>query len=215
MNIAIVDDQATDLEAAEAHLRQYIRVNHASFVSETKIETYSCAEDLLNFFLPGKYDLLILDIYMGSMNGMDAAQAIRERDTEVNIVFLTSSKDFLLDGYRVFASGYFIKPLADHGAEFARTFEHLFAKVLNRRRELVVYDNGIEITVPYRSICYVDINNLHQLAIHLPDQIISTTTPYSECQNQLTAEVRFLECYHRIIVNMDFVKSMTRDSWSI
>ena len=47
------------------------------------------------------FDLIILDIFMREMNGIQVAHAIRESDLECNIIFLTSSDAFMLDGYSV------------------------------------------------------------------------------------------------------------------
>ena len=122
MKIAIVDDQRDELTAAETYLREYLRENFSEDEPDIQIDTFTCARDLLKIFKPGMYRLIILDIVMPEINGMQAAQVIRARgDNEANIVFLTGSDDYVLNGYRVFAVGYFMKPITNHAAEFAKT----------------------------------------------------------------------------------------------
>lgn len=57
------------------------------------------------------FDLIILDIYMDGMSGMEIAHKIRQREMETPIVFLTASPDFALESYDVNAFGYLLKPI--------------------------------------------------------------------------------------------------------
>ena len=214
MKIAIVDDERDELIAAETYLRKYLRDNWAEDEPNIEIETFPCAKDLLKIFKPDMYQLIILDIRMPEINGMQAAQIIRARgDNNVNIVFLTSSDDYILSGYRVFAVGYFMKPITNHADEFAKTFEHIFPKFCNKNPELAIKFDGAEILIPYRDIFYVDIEDGHRLCVHLGDKKFVTTNNYTEIWDILSQDERFIECYHRIILNMDYVKLMKEDDF--
>lgn len=213
MNIAVVDDEQIELEAAENYLKNYLRTNWAEL--DFNIQTFSSAEDFLQAFKPGLFQLVILDISMPEISGMQVAQVIRARgDDDANIVFLTGNDDFILNGYRVFAIGYFIKPITNHSEDFAKTFEHIFRKVREKTSELILNIEGTEIPVQLRNILYVDIDYRHRLCVYLADgKKFVTSNNYSELQPILLADERFLECYHRIIVNMDYIKSMEPDDF--
>ena len=214
MNIAIVDDDKYELAAAETYLRQYLRDNWAEDEPNIKINTFSCAKDFLKIFKPGIYQLVILDIRMPEINGMQTAQIIRARgDNDVNIVFLTGSDDFVLNGYRVFAVGYFMKPITNHADEFARTFKHIFPKFCKKNPELVLNYETKEISVPYKDIFYVDIEDNHRICVHLADKNLIVSNNYSDIWDILSQDERFIECYHRIILNMDYVKLMKEDDF--
>ena len=152
---------------------------------------------------------------MPEINGFQAAQIIRTRgDDDVNIVFLTNNDDFILNGYRVFAVGYFLKPICDHEEDFARTFEHIFHEINKKNPELALTVEAREVLVSFRNILYVDIDYRHRLCVYLADgKKFVTSNSYSELQPALLADERFLECYHRIIVNMDYIKSMESDDF--
>ena len=213
MNIAIVDDEKIELEAAENYLRNYLTENWSelNFV----IQIFSSAEDFLNAFKPGLFRLVILDIRMPEIDGLQLAQIIRARgDDDANIVFLTGSDDFVLNGYRVFAVGYFVKPITNHAEDFAKTFEHVFRTIREKNPEIILNVAGAEVPVPLRNIFYVDIDYRHRLCVYLADgKKFVTANNYSEVQPALLADERFLECYHRIIVNMDYIKSMEPDDF--
>ena len=214
MKIAIVDDERDELISAETYLRQYLRENWAEDEPNIQIETFSCAKDLLKIFKPGMYQLVILDIRMPEINGMQTAQIIRARgDNEVNIVFLTSSDDYILNGYRVFAVGYFMKPITNRADEFAKTFKHIFPKFCKKNPELVLNVDGNEVLIPYGNIFYVDIEDGHRLCVHLADRKILTMNSYADIWEILSQDERFLESYHRIILNMDYVKLMKEDDF--
>ena len=213
MNIAIVDDEKIELKAAESYLKNFIQEKWSEL--SFNIQTFSSAKEFLDNFKVGLFQLILLDIMMPEINGLQTAQIIRTRgDEDVNIVFLTANDDFILNGYRVFAVGYFIKPISDHADDFERTFEHIFPKILKKNLEIILTVENAKISVPLRNILYVDIDYRHRLCVYLADgKKFVTANNYSEIQPVLLADERFLECYHRIIVNMDYIKSMEPDDF--
>ena len=208
LKIALVDDSVDDLLSAKNYLIDYISNKHSEIAKEIHIDTFSCAEDLLKTFKPNKYMLIVLDIFMINLNGFKASQIIRMRDKNCKIIFLTSSDEFILDGYSVFASGYFIKPIESNQQKFAETFEYIFPNLIENIQNLNIKIKGEELSIPYKNIYFVDINHNHYLRINLRDQEFITNFSYSNCQSQLLKDKRFLECHYRIIVNMDYIESM-------
>ena len=211
VKIAVADDQLAARQAAEKQIREYLSANHPQVVEDLEISSFESAEELLKSYYQGKYDLLILDIYMADMTGMEAAEVIRLSDESVPIVFLTTSTDHLLDGYRVFAAGYLLKPLAEHVPEFSRTMKHIFPELLQKQKSINFLVKGEEMSILLKKIKYVDIDHQHKLCVHLSDVTLRTTMTYVDCQAVLLAEKNFLECHHRIIINMDYVQKMEKD----
>ena len=80
---------------------------------EHRITSFSSAEKLENALLAGEeFSLLCLDILMGGKSGMKLAQELRQRDEKTSILFITSSTEFLKDGYSVRPIQYLLKPEA-------------------------------------------------------------------------------------------------------
>ena len=215
MNIAIVDDDRIELFAAKNYLYDFITKNWSEI--NFTIQTFSSADDFLKVFKPGIFQLVILDIMMPEIDGLQTAQIIRARgDDVVNIVFLTNNDNFILNGYRVFAVGYFLKPISKHADEFIKTFNHIFPKICQKNPEISVLVNGVKFSIFTRNILYVDIDYRHRVCIYLADgKKFVTSNSYSEIFETLTDDERFLECYHRIIVNMDYIKSMEPDDFTL
>lgn len=214
MEIAIVDDDPSDLFMAKTYLKKFIHENYPDEETAITIKTFSKAKDMILSFTPGQYAVMLLDIRMNEITGMQAARIVRGRgDDNVKIIFLTSSDDYLLDGYRVFASGYIMKPLREHVAEFETTFSFVFSQIFVKQKEFLITVNHVEVSVPYKIISYIDIDEHHKLCIHLADKKLVTTMTYLSCYEILSEDDRFLECYHRIIVNMDHIKTMANEDF--
>ena len=74
MDIAIIDDDATDRQKAASLLQDYIRKNHDKLLPSLRLTFFDSAEALLDGFIPGHFSLLLLDIYMQKITGMAAAK---------------------------------------------------------------------------------------------------------------------------------------------
>ena len=77
------------------------------------MDLYASAEEFLFKAEGASYDLLLLDIAMKEMNGMELARKVRERDPEAVLVFVTSDPGFALEGYEVDAYRYLMKPVRE------------------------------------------------------------------------------------------------------
>ncbi len=79
-----------------------------------KVFGYDSAEKLISGLESKRltFDIVFLDIIMSDMDGMTCARLIRQQDKLVKIVFLTSSTDYVYEGYEVNAEAYLIKPIS-------------------------------------------------------------------------------------------------------
>lgn len=107
--IAVCDDDGADraniCTAVEAHLQS--RGIEGKVLSYDSAEKFYSALESKRF----KFDMILLDIIMGDMDGMTCARLIRRQDKLARIVFLTSSTDYVYDGYEVNATAYLVKPI--------------------------------------------------------------------------------------------------------
>ena len=66
--------------------------------------------------------------------------------------------------------------------------------------------SGLDVAIPFKSIKFIDIDWQHRICIHLADKNLYPSVSYEKIWSELQNDSRFIECYHRIIVNMDFIK---------
>ena len=108
IKISLVDDKPEDRASLISLVQEIFQNKNITF----SYDEFESAEDFLASYESGLYDLCFLDIYMKNMNGMDAAREIRKLDPDLAIVFLTSSPDYVYEGYEVQALRYLMKPPA-------------------------------------------------------------------------------------------------------
>nr|WP_314806083.1 response regulator [uncultured Selenomonas sp.] len=214
MRIAIVDDEPEVCGVVRDYLTHILEKYWAEKAAQMEVEVFDSAESVLEVFEQRTYDLLILDIRMPGIGGMEAARRIRNQSSDVGIIFLTSSEEYLMEGYRVFADGYFLKTegMDEEG------FRAALARVLERRekaaRVLKVQYNGQPLEILLNKIYYVDLSG-GRLHIALAKHDLCLTRPYTYdwATEQLGHDPRFLECYHRVLVNMDVIERMDKESF--
>lgn len=103
MRIAIVDDDIQMCEQLRTLLNEFLG-------DSSEISDYRSGEEFLNAWETADFDLIILDIFMDKLTGVDVARKIRERDSNVKIVFSTTSNEFASESYEVNACYYLRKP---------------------------------------------------------------------------------------------------------
>ena len=130
MKIAIVDD----LPAERTRLTEMLTAElHATHTDIHKLDTFESAEPFLDQWTDGKYDLVLLDIYMGGATGVEAARKIRQTDENVHLVFCTTSNEFASESYALGISYYLHKPYS------ADDLRRMIRKVRPKDYELTRY----------------------------------------------------------------------------
>lgn len=97
MKIAVCDDDSQELARISSFIDTYLLGKKFSLI----YKTFQNATELLSTMNSSDYDIVLSDILMPGMTGMKAAHEIRGFDTEVKIVFLTSSPEFAVESYAV------------------------------------------------------------------------------------------------------------------
>ncbi|MBP5604080.1 MAG: response regulator, partial [Ruminiclostridium sp.] len=106
MNIAIVDDvQKETAEFTEA-VREYGALNRTGI----EVTAFVSAEDFFADYFPLRYTLIVLDIFMDGMTGLEATERIKEMDRNALIVFLSSSEEHYPEAFRLHAFDFLNKP---------------------------------------------------------------------------------------------------------
>lgn len=106
IRLAIVEDEDTFAQALQGHLERYGQEKGVSFA----ITRFSDGDEIAQDYAGG-FDLILMDIQMRFMDGMTAAERIRERDEEVLIIFITNMTTYAIRGYAVDALDYIVKPV--------------------------------------------------------------------------------------------------------
>lgn len=152
IRIAFCEDEKPQLEYIVGLIETYGKKHHKTFA----IDTYTSAEQFLFAWEDeAPYDLFILDIQLGQMNGMELAKRIREQDKDCRIIFLTGLKDYAIEGYEVGAARYLLKPVQK------KTLYELLAKLseeieANEVNYFLFRASGQTRRIPFSDIYYIE-----------------------------------------------------------
>lgn len=203
MRIAIVDDCSADAEALEhaivAHLTRRGRTCETARFSESG---GLFAKDTLAF------DLIFLDIYLGDENGIRIAERLHEERYPGLVVFTTVSADHAVDGFRVRAFHYLMKPYTDE--DLAVVLDEALARLATDETVLLARDGAVPVNVPLSRIRYVETDG-HYLMVNTEAGLLRWRQSFARLVDMLASYPQFFTCHRGIMVNLDHVSELTDD----
>ena len=203
LKIGICDDDAAQVALTENLTAQWARENGHN----AGIKTYKNAESLLfDFEGESDFDILLLDIEMGDMNGVTLAKNIRKKSETVQIIFITGYSDYISDGYDVAALHYLMKPLKRE--KLSEVLSRAAAKITKNGKMITLKTADEIIRLPIREIKYIDVYK-NNITIHAKREITVRKT-LSEIETELDG--RFFRTGRQSIINLDYVRRTTKSS---
>ena len=205
IKVAIVEDEDSAANVLMGFLERY-----AAGISEKIIYVrYNCTTYFLSEY--DGYDIVFMDINIANdMNGIKAAHKLRQKDSVVTLIFITSFEQFAVKGYEVEAFDFIVKPVVytDFALRMGRAVKHVQKEKLD---VLSIKNDGKISIVSVRDIKYVEVIK-HKLLFHTVAGIIEGTGSLRETENQL-AEKYFVRCNKCYLVNLWYVRGM--DGFSV
>lgn len=202
MKIAVVDD--------EKIIREQIRNLSLWQDSGSRIDTYAAAEDFLR---AGKaYEIVFLDIQLEGISGMEAARALRKRDEDAVVIFVTASREYLLEAFDVAAFHYLLKPVEQE--KFARVFQRASREVKRRSRTgegevILVRTRERSVAVHTQEILYVESRG-KKVELHTMKEMLEFYSSMNELERQLGSG--FFRCHRGYLVNMSCIAEYDSES---
>lgn len=199
LQIAVCEDNK---EERARLLRMILAVSDLAVV-----EAFESAEDLLKAFYPQKYDLIIFDIFMTGMTGIDALEQIRKSDMRVVAAIATTSQDFALESYRLHAARYLEKPVGEE------EIRDLLQFVISRKESEPHYECVTEkgrVRIPFDCIQYVEQRGKF-LVIHDGNQPDVITRGKLDAEQKAFPDRFFYRCHKSYLVNLSKIRSIDRE----
>lgn len=197
--IAICDDEAE----ARRYVAELVRRWAEQGEHDVTLREYPSAEGLL-FGDEAGYDILLLDIEMGGMNGVDLARSIRGRDAVAEIIFVTGYSDYIAEGYDVAALQYLMKPVS--WEKLSATLDRALERLHRNERSLCLETAGGMVRTPLYSIKYIDVQR-NYATVHTNEEITVRRT-----LSQLAGELdeRFFRLGRSAVINLYAVRKVTK-----
>lgn len=202
-HIAIVEDEREYAEQLCQFLKQYEEEKNVKF--EVTF-FYDGAEILKDY--QAIYDLILLDIEMPEVNGMDAADRIRQVDQDVVMMFITNMAQYAIRGYAVDAVDFVMKPITYY--TFAVRLERAIRRVKKKDTGTVLlnFAGGMK-KLSTRQIYYVESQN-RMLYYHTDEGKFAIRGTMQSVEKELSP-YHFVKCSHWYLVNLMYVTEISKD----
>lgn len=199
--IAICDD----LESDRDYLKDLLNKWANDYSHLLSIDSFSSAESFSFHYEEAKdYDILLLDIEMGLMDGVSMAKKIRQDNDAVQIIFITGYSDYIAEGYEVNALHYLIKPVKEE--KLFSVLERAIEKISKNDVVLNMDSANGMVRVPIYQIRFAEVFG-NYVTIHANDEVVVKMT-LNEIDKLL--DERFYRVGRSVIVNLNEVSRVTR-----
>ncbi len=200
--IAICDDDTKQ--------REYIREIVTSWAQKNRhlidVKEYARGEQFLFDYEEEKdFDILLLDIEMPGINGIELAKKVRLDNTAVQIVFVTGFYEYFSDGFDVSALHYLIKPVGER--KLYPVLDKAVANLAYRQRSVLLATSEADIKVSLADITYVESENVYVVVhtVHGTHRVRMTLASFAK---QL--DDTFLKVHRSYVVGLKYIKKITR-----
>lgn len=211
MEIAIIDDLAEERTTIHHLIEDYFKKLQSNTI-RLNFSEFESGESFLQTYSPYKYQLIFLDIYMDGITGIEVANTITSQEKSSNIIFFTSSKDHMLDGFDLRVLGYVLKPVKEHKDQLYKAISYALDKLLIDHSTLQVTTEYGPQTIPYQNILYLEISR-RTIYIHMFNKTFKLLGQYADYSLPLLKDSRFIECHRNLIVNLDHVATLENEDF--
>lgn len=201
--IISIEDDPAEAEVLRHHVERFSRENNVE-LSLTWLRT---AADFLERHRPA--DLILMDIDLPGISGMEAATLLRSYDSETPLIFVTNLAQFAIKGYEVDALDFVVKPVGYH--DFALRMKKAL-RVMRRHtgQALTVAARDATTVFSTNDLVYVEVTN-HELSYHVEGTgVVSGRGSLRELEATL-AERPFCRVSNSCLANMDHIRQVRRD----
>ncbi len=199
--IAICDDEPADRDYLARLLDKWAgRWNYA-----IQVVCFPSAESFLfHYAEENDFDILLLDIEMGAMDGVTMAKKLRKENETIQIIFITGYSDYIAEGYEVAALHYLMKPVREE--KLLEVLDRAAVKLAGNEKVLHLETGGGMVRIPVYQIRYADVMG-NYVTIHAVGNYTVKMT-LGELESQL--DERFCRAGRSLVVNLGYISRVTK-----
>ncbi|MDF2941929.1 MAG: putative two-component response regulator [Herbinix sp.] len=206
LKIAICDDEVKELNRTNKMCNDFKDFHSeydfkiSSFLSTGKLKSHIEQQE--------RFDILLLDIYMPNMTGIELARFLRGRSDECQIIFLTTSISHAVEAFSLHVTHYLVKPFT------VDQFKDAMTKAINaieksKKTHLTLKIPGGVQRINLADFIYAETDN-HIQHIHLvKGKCLQVRITSIELFAMLAYDNRYFKCGSTYIINFDKVEEVT------
>lgn len=201
-HIAICEDEKIVLEFETSLIKKWAEERGVVISLETFI---SAEQFLFESEDAAPFDLLIFDIQMKNMNGMELAKTLRKRGCQSELIFVTGVKDYAIEGYEVGAVRYLLKPLK---ADVLNSLLDSVYSTHSKTDDFFILEQGSQKEkIPFKNIIYMEARG-HYVFLKTDLFEREWKSSFSEASSVFNSD---FFCLRRgLIVNLNHISKITR-----
>lgn len=204
MIFAIVDDDLKILD----QLEKYIKIFAASIKESIQTKKFKSGDEFLTENSK-QYDAAFLDINMPGKSGMEIARMLRKKNNTISIIFVTELANYAIEGYKVEALDYILKPIQYFQIELV--LRKLLRNIQNQEnRTIVIQYKGMTVVLKTAELCYIEVldHYVTYVTINKSFRLKETLTQAEEKIKGLS----FIRCNRYCVVNVKYITEISADS---
>lgn len=209
LTIYLCDDNQEAVNQYARLLKKIAKKNNVDVI----ISSFDSGEGLLFhlFDSPNQADIIYLDILMGKLNGMDTGKKLRELGCKSEIIYLTTSEDYVFDAYDISPVNYLVKDKTST-ARFEEVF--LRAVILARKKEIDMFvceSGNVQKVIPIKEISFFEIWKRVVTVHYNGNETVSFYSTMEQLEGRLLHK-GFVRIHRSYIVNLRYIANFGQNS---
>lgn len=205
IKVAIVEDEIRERNLLRSFFDRFAKEYQVEF----SISEFTNGIDFLEQYRPC-YDLVLMDIQMPLMNGMEAAEKLRKLDESVVLIFVTNMTQYAVKGYEVKALSFLVKPI--NYPSFSLSVQRAQREFRKRRDEVLTVNTSVGLMrIPIDTIRYFEVSG-HTLLAHLLTESVKITQHSMATLEDALKPLGFFRCHVGYLVNVNHITRVTGNS---
>ena len=200
---AIVENEPEQIEKIQELCTRFSKDNDVSIETHAFSNGYDFLEKDSSIF-----DCVFMDIDMPGINGMETSNKLRLLNKDISIIFVTNLPQYAIDGYKVQALDFIIKPMSY--ADFSIVMDKILSITKKKEADFLFVIHNEMMKISSDDILYFEMKN-HNVNIHLLNMNVLV---YRETIKELELKLKnssFYRCNSGIIVNLKYVQTIKDD----
>lgn len=198
--VSICDDEPAQRSFLKEIAEKWAKSRQISI----EVQGFESAEEFLFKEAEQETEILLLDIELKQMNGVELAKKVRRENREMQIIFVTGYMDYLQDGYDVEALHYLLKPVTEE--KLFQVLDRAAERLKTSGKALLLSCRGETVRIPFYEIRYLEVQK-NYVTVHAAEDVEVKMT-LSELEEKL--DESFCRTGRSFIVNLRFVKRITK-----
>ncbi len=198
MKIAICDDENEWINHIEGHIDRLKNI-----YNDLECDVFFSGEDILKSYSEcgNVFDIVILDIELTQMSGIELAQKLRAMDNDLIIFFLTSHKEYVFESFKAEPLDFWTKPVSYEKVK--EDIKRAYTRITKSEKYIRIIENRQRIRLKCKDIIYIE-NKDRKSWIYTISGIYKVNKLLSEFERELDRST-FIRVYKSCIVNLEYI----------